>query len=134
MVRQPQRATLTDTLVPCSTVFRYTQRASTVRVMTVTDTSTSAATSDEDLIKSLCDQLLEELPPKETDPVTFLGRQFDLGLAWVHFEEGRGGLGKSPSLQKLINETLVGAGQPKAAFRHVHGTGMTSEEAGVGKK
>src|SRR3546814_16227858 len=73
---------------------------------------------------ALVDQLREELPPKETDPVTSRGLKFDRGLAWVHFEEGRGGLGKSPRLQKLINETLVGAGAPIAAFRNVIGHGM----------
>ncbi len=31
--------------------------------------------------------------PRTTSPVEFLGRQFDLGLAWVHFPEGHGGLG-----------------------------------------
>jgi alkylation response protein AidB-like acyl-CoA dehydrogenase len=92
--------------------------------MTVTAAPTAAPASDEDEILALCHQLLEELPPKQTDPATFLGRQFDLGLAWVHFSEGNGGLGKSPRLQKLVNETLVGAGAPIAAYRNVIGHGM----------
>ncbi|MGH9084828.1 MAG: acyl-CoA dehydrogenase family protein [Acidimicrobiales bacterium] len=92
--------------------------------MTATDAPTAAPASEEDEVLALCHQLLEELPPKETDPVTFLGRQFDLGLAWVHFPQGHGGLGRSPRLQKLINETLVGAGAPIAAYRNVIGHGM----------
>jgi alkylation response protein AidB-like acyl-CoA dehydrogenase len=92
--------------------------------MTVTDVPTTAAASDDDEVLALCNQLLDELPPKTTDPVTFLGRQFELGLAWVHFPVGHGGLGRSPKLQKLINETLVGAGAPIAAFRNVIGHGM----------
>jgi alkylation response protein AidB-like acyl-CoA dehydrogenase len=92
--------------------------------MTVTAAPPAAPASDEDEILALCHQLLEELPPKQTDPATFLGRQFDLGLAWVHFSEGNGGLGKSPRLQKLVNETLVGAGAPIAAYRNVIGHGM----------
>jgi alkylation response protein AidB-like acyl-CoA dehydrogenase len=92
--------------------------------MTVTAAPTAAPASDEDEILALCHQLLEELPPKQTDPAAFLGRQFDLGLAWVHFSEGNGGLGKSPRLQKLVNETLVGAGAPIAAYRNVIGHGM----------
>ena len=62
--------------------------------------------------------------PKQTDPVTFLGRQFDLGLAWVHFPVGQGGLGLSPRLQRTINETLIPAGAPIAAYRNVIGHGM----------
>jgi alkylation response protein AidB-like acyl-CoA dehydrogenase len=92
--------------------------------MTVTDAPSAAPASEEDEVRALCHQLLEELPPASTDPVTFLGRQFDLGLAWVHFPEGHGGLGRSPKLQKLINETLVGAGAPIAAYRNVIGHGM----------
>jgi len=92
--------------------------------MTVTDAPPSAASSDEGEVLALCHQLLEELPPKETAPEVFLGRQFDLGLAWVHFPEGNGGLGRSPRLQKVINETLLGAGAPVAAYRNVIGHGM----------
>ena len=92
--------------------------------MSATDAPPAAASSDEAEVLALCQQLLEELPPRETDPVTFLGRQFDLGLAWVHFPEGHGGLGKSPKLQKLINETLQKAGAPNAVVRNVIGHGM----------
>jgi len=92
--------------------------------MTVTDAPPTAASSDEAEVLALCQQLLDELPPADTDPVTFLGRQFDLGLAWVHFSVGNGGLGKSPKLQKLINETLHRAGAPIAAYRNVIGHGM----------
>jgi len=92
--------------------------------MTAIDASATAASPDEAEVLRLCQQLLEELPPKDTDPVEFLGRQFDLGLAWVHFPEGYGGLGKSPKLQKTINETLQKAGAPNAAMRNVIGHGM----------
>ncbi|MGQ0432931.1 MAG: acyl-CoA dehydrogenase family protein [Microthrixaceae bacterium] len=92
--------------------------------MTATHAPTAAPASEEAEVLALCEALLAELPPATTDPVTFLGRQYDLGLAWVHFPEGTGGLGRSPRLQKLINETLVGAGAPIAAFRNVIGHGM----------
>jgi alkylation response protein AidB-like acyl-CoA dehydrogenase len=88
--------------------------------MTVID----AAATDEATIIGLCQQLLDELPPKETDAVSFLGRQFDLGLAWVHFPVGCGGLGLSPRLQRTINEILLPAGAPVAAYRNVIGHGM----------
>jgi alkylation response protein AidB-like acyl-CoA dehydrogenase len=90
--------------------------------MTVLDTD--APGTDEATVLELCQQLLEELPPKQTDPVTFLGRQFDLGLAWVHFPVGQGGLGLSPRLQRTINEALIPAGAPIAAYRNVIGHGM----------
>ncbi|MFL6206240.1 MAG: acyl-CoA dehydrogenase family protein [Acidimicrobiales bacterium] len=90
--------------------------------MTVLDTA--APGTDEATVLDLCTQLLEELPPKDTDAVTFLGRQFDLGLAWVHFPEGNGGLGLSPKLQRTINDRLHKAGAPIAAYRNVIGHGM----------
>jgi alkylation response protein AidB-like acyl-CoA dehydrogenase len=90
--------------------------------MTALDTATPG--TDEATVLDLCRQLLEELPPQHTDPVTFLGRQFDLGLAWVHFPVGQGGLGLSPRLQRTINETLIPAGAPIAAYRNVIGHGM----------
>jgi alkylation response protein AidB-like acyl-CoA dehydrogenase len=90
----------------------------------MTVTSDAAPTTDDARVLELCRQLLDELPPKETDPATFLGRQFDLGLAWVHFPEGYGGLGLSPKLQKTVNETLSAEGAPHAASRNVIGHGM----------
>jgi alkylation response protein AidB-like acyl-CoA dehydrogenase len=42
----------------------------------------------------------------------------------VHFPEGHGGLGLSPRLQKLANETLWAAGAPHAAARNPIGHGM----------
>jgi alkylation response protein AidB-like acyl-CoA dehydrogenase len=79
---------------------------------------------DEARVVELCHQLLAELPPDSTDPVTFLGRQFDMGLAWVHFPEGHGGLGLSPGLQKAINDTLWSAGAPMPSAVNIIGHGM----------
>ncbi len=90
--------------------------------MTVLDAA--AAGTDEATVLDLCKQLLGELPPQDTDAVTFLGRQFDLGLAWVHFPVGQGGLGLSPKLQRTINGALHPAGAPVAAYRNVIGHGM----------
>ena len=95
--------------------------------MTLTDATDRAAGGtgdDEARVLDLCRQLLEDLPPRSTDTVTFLGRQFDLGLAWVHFPEGNGGLGMSPGLQRVVNETLMGQGAPAAAARNPIGAGM----------
>jgi alkylation response protein AidB-like acyl-CoA dehydrogenase len=75
-------------------------------------------------VLALCDELVAELPPRDTSATEFLGRQYDLGLAWVHFPEGYGGLGVSPKLQKVVNETLWGHGAPRAALRNPIGHGM----------
>ncbi len=92
--------------------------------MTITDAPPAGLASDEDQMRALCQQLIAELPPRDTDPAVLLGRQFDQGLAWVHLPQGHGGRGLSPSLQKVINEVLIGAGAPIAAFRNVIGHGM----------
>ena len=54
-------------------------------------------------IDELIDDLVTSFPPKETEPVKFLGEQFDRGLAWVHFPLGEGGLGGTPSDLSLIH-------------------------------
>ena len=38
------------------------------------------------------DSLLSQFPPATTPPEEFWSAQFDHGLAWVRFPEGRGGL------------------------------------------
>ena len=66
---------------------------------------------------SLVDERLEQLLAEtdgSTDPVTFRGKQYDLGLAWVHFPEGFGGLGAPPPLQRRVEERISDAGRPSA--------------------
>jgi alkylation response protein AidB-like acyl-CoA dehydrogenase len=89
--------------------------------MTLTD---APATTEEQQVADLVDELLERFPPKSTDPITFLGEQFDRGLAWVHFPVGHGGLGVNPKLQKNVNERLFAAGAPNSAYRNPIGYGM----------
>jgi alkylation response protein AidB-like acyl-CoA dehydrogenase len=43
------------------------------------------------------------------DQRAFRGAQYDLGLAWVHFPEGFGGLGASPGLQRVVADRLRAA-------------------------
>ena len=87
-------------------------------------TETLPASSDEKHVIDAVDELLRDLPPASTDPVVFLGAQFDRGLAWVHFPTGHGGLGLSPKYQKIINERIFAAGGPNAYFRNPIGYGM----------
>ena len=77
-----------------------------------------------DLVTERLDQLLAELDPRTTDPVEFRGRQYDLGLAWVHFPEGSGGLGLPPREQRRIESRLHQAGAPSINPRHFFGLTM----------
>ncbi len=75
-------------------------------------------------VNSRIDQLLDEFPPASTTPETFWGAQYDLGLAWVHFPEGLGGLGYSPALNEIVAMRLRGAGAPNSFVRNPIGIGM----------
>jgi alkylation response protein AidB-like acyl-CoA dehydrogenase len=86
----------------------------------VTDQVT--ATTDEQRVSDLVSQLIADHDP--SDAVGFLGAQYDLGLAWVHFPEGYGGLGLSPKLQGLISTELAVAGAPSPYARNPIGYGM----------
>lgn len=80
--------------------------------------------TEEDRVIALVDDLLTKFPPKQVSDVDFLGAQFDRGLAWVHFDEGCGGLGLNPKLQKTINERIYAAGAPNPIGRNPIGHGM----------
>jgi alkylation response protein AidB-like acyl-CoA dehydrogenase len=91
---------------------------------TATPAGSSARTTDEQRVADLVDGLLREHPPATTDPIAFLGAQYDRGLAWVHFPEGFGGLGLSPKHQKAVNEAIFAAGGPSSFYRNPIGYGM----------
>jgi alkylation response protein AidB-like acyl-CoA dehydrogenase len=76
------------------------------------------------LVNDRLDQLLGELDPATTNPVEVRGRQYDLGLAWVHFPEGWGGLGAHPNLQRDVDRRLHQAGLPSPDHRHFFGLTM----------
>jgi alkylation response protein AidB-like acyl-CoA dehydrogenase len=106
--------------------------------VTVTEAvATPDAADVEARVAGLVEHLLRDHPPQETDSATFLGAQFDLGLAWVHFPEGYGGLGVSPKHQKAINEAIFAAGGPSSFYRNPIGYGMcgpTVIEWGTGEQ
>ena len=89
--------------------------------MAVTDTPLS---TDEQRVSDLVEHLIESYPPASTGAVDFLGAQYDLGLAWVHFDEGFGGLGLNPKLQRIVNERVREAGGPFCMARNPIGYGM----------
>lgn len=76
------------------------------------------------IVEQRLSTLLGELDPRTTTNESFRGRQFDLGLAWVHFPEGWGGLGLSPIHQKDIDRRLREAGAPTADARFFFGLTM----------
>ena len=74
--------------------------------MVKTETKHSDA---EQLVRSKLDELIQFR--SQTDDIKeFWGKQFDLGLAWVQFPEGAGGLGLNPKYQLIITETLRSEG------------------------
>jgi alkylation response protein AidB-like acyl-CoA dehydrogenase len=89
----------------------------------MTQTVESAPSTDERRVAQLLDQLLTEHDP-HGDRHDFMGAQFDLGLAWVHFPEGCGGLGLAPQLQAMIDDRLEQETPHVPSFIHVIGHGM----------
>jgi alkylation response protein AidB-like acyl-CoA dehydrogenase len=79
---------------------------------------------DEQRVEALVDQLLAECSPSSTPEVEFLGRQYDLGLAWVQFPEGSGGLGVSPKLNRNVITRVAKAGGPVGGLKNPIGYGM----------
>ena len=75
-------------------------------------------------VSQLTDKLIAELDPETTDAVQLRSRQYDLGLAWVHFPEGFGGLGLSAALQAQVERRLVGAGAAPHGASHFFGLTM----------
>jgi alkylation response protein AidB-like acyl-CoA dehydrogenase len=81
-------------------------------------------TADEQRVNDLVRHLIESYPPATTSIRDFLGAQYDLGLAWVHFDEGFGGLGLNPKLQRLVNDQVRSVGGPFCKARNPIGYGM----------
>ncbi len=97
----------------------------------ITDTDAEVAAVD-----AAIDALLGAHDPTALSFEEFRGAQFDHGLAWVNFEQGHGGLGVNPRLQRHADTRLREAGarpaKPAMFFMqlagptiHTHG----SEEA-----
>ena len=86
--------------------------------------ATDVIAEQEQRVTELTDQLLSQYPPSSTQSAVFLGAQYDMGLAWVHFPIGSGGLGVSPKFQRIVNEKVARAGGPSAHPRNPIGYGM----------
>jgi alkylation response protein AidB-like acyl-CoA dehydrogenase len=76
------------------------------------------------LVEDRVEQLLRDHPPDATAPSEFWGAQFDLGLAWIQFPEGKGGLGVDPGLQDVVDARLIDEGAPSNLLVNMMGVGM----------
>ena len=70
----------------------------------MSDTKTDTS-NPELLVKEKLDELVSFRNTTESMH-EFWAKQYDLGLAWVHFPTGSGGLDLNPKFQLMINETL----------------------------
>ena len=77
-------------------------------------------------VGSLIAELLSEFDMAEADVKEVRRRQYELGLAWVSFPRGFGGLGISPRLQSGINRRLSEAGLRRAGSREFFGHTMAA--------
>jgi alkylation response protein AidB-like acyl-CoA dehydrogenase len=80
------------------------------------------------LVDGRIDALLAEYDPRDTPERAFWGAQYDLGLAWIHFPEGLGGLGLDPGYQDLVDGRLMEAGAPFNLLRNMMGVGMAAPD------
>lgn len=84
---------------------------------------TELAEDPEKTVDALVDALLEHHDPYG-DRNEFMGAQFDLGLAWVHFPSGAGGLGLPHRYQQVVDDRLDGATSHRPRPVDVLGHGM----------
>ncbi len=90
----------------------------------MTSTMDAEVRGDDAHVVDLVEQLLREHPPATTADGEFWAAQYDLGLAWIHFPAGRGGLGLDPRLQEVVDERLRAAGAPSNLLVNMMGVGM----------
>ena len=76
------------------------------------------------LVNDRTGQLLDEIDPRASTVEEFRSRQFELGLAWVSFPEGYGGLGLPPNLQREVDRRLAEAGATPPGAREFFGLTM----------
>lgn len=84
-------------------------------------------TTTPDIEQELIDERIAQLlaGTAELSGPDFWGKMYDLGLAWIHFSEGFGGLGLSPKYQKGIIASLRDKGASFANYQmNLLGIGM----------
>ena len=79
--------------------------------------------TEQKIVDDALSALLSSADPSG-DPVEFLRAQYDLGLAWVSFPKGTGGLGVAVKWQSYVNACVADAGGPSGFARNPLGYGM----------
>jgi alkylation response protein AidB-like acyl-CoA dehydrogenase len=78
-------------------------------------------------IQARVKEFLASHDPRETPRLDFLRARYDAGLAWVHYPEGRGGLGAPRALQTVTDKAFAAAGAPtNDPANNVIGLGMAA--------
>ncbi len=77
-------------------------------------------------VREHTDQLLDELDPRSAPAEKFRSRQYELGLAWVGFPVGHGGLQARPDLQREVDARLMKAGATPFGPREFFGLTMAA--------
>ena len=78
-------------------------------------------------IQAKVKEFLAAHDPRETPRLDFLRARYDAGLAWVHYPEGRGGLGAPRALQTVTDKAFAAAGAPtNDPANNVIGLGMAA--------
>jgi alkylation response protein AidB-like acyl-CoA dehydrogenase len=63
-------------------------------------------TMSEEELRKRTRALLDEVHPEKTASIPFRQKQYEHGLAWVHFPEGYGGLGLSPKMNIVVSDEI----------------------------
>ena len=85
---------------------------------------TKTINDPEVLVAAKLDELVNFRKTNESMP-EFWGKQFDLGLAWVQFPEGSGGLGINPKYQLMVTNRLRDEGiSQNNRIANILGVGM----------
>ncbi|WP_375476510.1 acyl-CoA dehydrogenase family protein [uncultured Jatrophihabitans sp.] len=84
------------------------------------------AVSTETAAVAAARELLARHPVATTPDAELRGLRFDAGLAFVHFDEGRGGRNLSPAAQPVVEQVFADAGCPDWTARNVIGLGMAA--------
>jgi alkylation response protein AidB-like acyl-CoA dehydrogenase len=83
-------------------------------------------TPPDDLVRNRLAELLAGHNPAAGEVKDFAGAQYDMGLAWVHFPVGHGGLDAPRELQAEVNHAIEQAGGPLSYRINPIGRGMAA--------
>ena len=64
------------------------------------------AEMSEEEVRKRTRTLLEEVHPEKVESIPFRRKQYEHGLAWIHFPEGHGGLGLNPKMNLIVHDEI----------------------------